>query len=630
MNRLFTQITQRTAMVLVALTAALSGNAVNVTYSLTTHIDGRTMTKTTSQDEGATLSLPYDMRRGYTTYTFYSDAALTTQIEVVPSEDATVYVDYEFNSPFTLSIDENHGVPLVIRGNNREGFVRLNASGELVKSADGVTNLEILGDAYCLYIYSPNERAYITWQSGSAKRTTSETKPAVGWQLLKNYNYSEHTTSFKDVHFALGTYDENSNNAKYLVKGDMDNITSSSDYQNNLSVTLNSSNFTQQTSLTISDATRKAKSTTYWSTRSNALNDGKTTLVSYIFSHTDHTYTITYYIVQDYEPYGITRLVYAPLTTAVIPSNPPEGAVKDALDNLKNNDLFDYSFYKDRELTQEYGENEYTEPGEGQAANKNIMVFVKEKRKEGSEMAFIKDRWITICLPYGVDNTDSYFGEGAVLINKFSGIEVKGSKYKLIFNNVKTMEANTPYMLKAVNVEEGQYLTLYNTATPPRDEDQSEESMHISIDYEDANSTVSMCGTYDGTTLKYDADKYQFFLGYTKSNDPENQKYAEDWAEEQPKFYTVSTTRDVDIQKFRCWFEIVDKESGSSAGAKTLSFSFFDDTTGIEHIIEPDGTDHPAAPIYNISGQMVRPACSTFEGLPKGIYIVNGKKFVVK
>ena len=344
MNRLFTQITQRTAMLLVALTAALSGNAVNVTYSLTTHIDGRTMTKTTSQDEGATLSLPYDMRRGYTTYTFYSDAALTTQIEVVPSEDATVYVDYEFNSPFTLSIDENHGVPLVIRGNNREGFVRLNASGELVKSADGVTNLEILGDAYCLYIYSPNERAYITWQSGSAKRTTSETKPAVGWQLLKNYNYSEHTTSFKDVHFALGTYDENSNNAKYLVKGDMDNITSSSDYQNNLSVTLNSSNFTQQTSLTISDETRKKKSTNNWSIKSNALNDGKTTLVSYIFSHTDHTYTITYYIVQDYEPYGITRLVYAPLTTAVIPSNPPEGAVKDALDNLKNNDLFDYSF----------------------------------------------------------------------------------------------------------------------------------------------------------------------------------------------------------------------------------------------------------------------------------------------
>ena len=48
-------------------------------------------------------NMPQKFWRAYTTYKYYSDAAKTQEITVAPSEDATVYVDYVFDSPFVLS-----------------------------------------------------------------------------------------------------------------------------------------------------------------------------------------------------------------------------------------------------------------------------------------------------------------------------------------------------------------------------------------------------------------------------------------------------------------------------------------------------------------------------------------------
>ena len=79
--------------------------AVNIAYSLTTHVDGRTISGTVSLDAGESLeaNMPQKFWRAYTTYKYYSDAAKTQEITVAPSEDATVYVDYVFDSPFVLS-----------------------------------------------------------------------------------------------------------------------------------------------------------------------------------------------------------------------------------------------------------------------------------------------------------------------------------------------------------------------------------------------------------------------------------------------------------------------------------------------------------------------------------------------
>lgn len=81
----------------------------NVTYSLTTHVDGRTITATTSIAAGSELldQMPQALWRGFCDYKFYSDAELTQEITTAPEEDATVYVDYTFDPPFQVSTDDN-------------------------------------------------------------------------------------------------------------------------------------------------------------------------------------------------------------------------------------------------------------------------------------------------------------------------------------------------------------------------------------------------------------------------------------------------------------------------------------------------------------------------------------------
>lgn len=84
------------------------------------------------------------------------------------------------------------------------------------------------------------------------------------------------------------------------------------------------------------------------------------------------------------------------------------------------------------------------------------------------------------------------------------------------------------------------------------------------------------------------------------------------------------------LKAFRCWFEL-----DNSSTAKSISLlidGVEDSTTGIDDI--HGSTDHTSYKrgidgVFNINGQMVRRNCS-LEGLPKGMYIVNGKKIIIR
>ena len=81
------------------------------------------------------------------------------------------------------------------------------------------------------------------------------------------------------------------------------------------------------------------------------------------------------------------------------------------------------------------------------------------------------------------------------------------------------------------------------------------------------------------------------------------------------------------ILGFRCWIA-----TGSAGLAKQMTFSIngvVDNTTGINQTIVDDQRPQNAD-IYTVNGQLVRAGSSSIEGLPKGIYIVNGKKLVVR
>ena len=52
-------------------------------------------------------------------------------------------------------------------------------------------------------------------------------------------------------------------------------------------------------------------------------------------------------------------------------------------------------------------------------------------------------------------------------------------------------------------------------------------------------------------------------------------------------------------------------------------------STGIDNIVIEEGNTTHHSPIYDLQGRMVRPNSDT-TGLPKGVYIVGGKKKIVE
>ena len=84
------------------------------------------------------------------------------------------------------------------------------------------------------------------------------------------------------------------------------------------------------------------------------------------------------------------------------------------------------------------------------------------------------------------------------------------------------------------------------------------------------------------------------------------------------------------LKAFRCWFEL-----DNSSTAKSISLlidGVEDSTTGIDDIHgSTDCTSYKRGieGVFNMNGQMVRRSCS-LEGLPKGMYVVNGKKIIIR
>lgn len=97
------------------------------------------------------------------------------------------------------------------------------------------------------------------------------------------------------------------------------------------------------------------------------------------------------------------------------------------------------------------------------------------------------------------------------------------------------------------------------------------------------------------------------------------------------KIVQVPSTKKYGLKGFRCWFEV----KGSSSQAKALRLEIdgiSDDATSIDDINSQPSqftSRHKGiSGVFNLDGQKVREGEST-QNLPKGIYIVNGRKVVV-
>lgn len=96
------------------------------------------------------------------------------------------------------------------------------------------------------------------------------------------------------------------------------------------------------------------------------------------------------------------------------------------------------------------------------------------------------------------------------------------------------------------------------------------------------------------------------------------------------KLYPYKTDQKYGIRGFSGWFHYEPIDGYSKASE--LSLSLFDDgsTTPIETVKVDDLNRDTSGKVYSISGVLMKNNAADLNNLPKGIYVVNGKKYVVK
>lgn len=94
------------------------------------------------------------------------------------------------------------------------------------------------------------------------------------------------------------------------------------------------------------------------------------------------------------------------------------------------------------------------------------------------------------------------------------------------------------------------------------------------------------------------------------------------------KLYPYTAGQKYGIRGFSGWFH----RNNSISNAHELSLSLFDDSsiTPIETVKEDDLNRDTSGKVYSISGVLMKNNAADLNNLSKGIYVVNGKKYVVK
>lgn len=248
-------------------------------------------------------------------------------------------------------------------------------------------------------------------------------------------------------------------------------------------------------------------------------------------------------------------------------------------------------------------------------ANANNVV---EKTAEGHvaqvkiARKMVANRWTTCVLPFSLNRqqVDAIFGpaysatakEGTQILY-FDHIE--GNKAYFVRHAYNTIVAGKPFLIKptkniesinTADVTDYKYVTIENTE--PNNWCESNGYVWTSS-YNTMNIVKNdyFIGASDGKFKAYSANSgtVKGFRGFLKANLPAGAK---------PVMLSISTS------------SITDGNDG--------------ETTGIEDlIITTDGELMPAnSRVYNINGQLVSEDASSFQSLPSGIYIINGKKYI--
>lgn len=236
---------------------------------------------------------------------------------------------------------------------------------------------------------------------------------------------------------------------------------------------------------------------------------------------------------------------------------------------------------------------------------------------------FYKNRWNAICLPYSINRRqiEDVFGDGTMVV-LMNEINTSTKKVMFIEHANQDIIAGYPYLIFPTTKDD-------NVKT-----DHSEiNGITTRATFGEADSPLFSVGT-DGKTYlvaePMQSDALVFKGTFTNSTLNEGSYVVTN------KGVLSRIPKDgMKIKPYRSYIYF----NRETAGAKAISLQNMnvngfeneeDNTTGIENLLFESGILTHSADVYSIDGQLVRSKALNFNGLPKGVYIVNGKKYVKK
>ena len=248
------------------------------------------------------------------------------------------------------------------------------------------------------------------------------------------------------------------------------------------------------------------------------------------------------------------------------------------------------------------------------ATANNVVVKTAEGRVAQVKIArkMVANRWTTCVLPFSLNRqqVDAIFGpaysatakEGTQILY-FDHIE--GNKAYFVRHAYNTIVAGKPFLIKPTKE-----VTSINTA---------DVKAYPYVTIENAEP-AKWC----------ESNGYVWTSSYNTMNIVKNDYFI---GASDGKFKAYSGTSGT-VKGFRGFLK-ADHSAGTKPMMLSISTSSITDgnegeTTGIEDlIINADGELIPAnCRVYNINGQLVSEDANSFQSLPSGIYIINGKKYI--
>ena len=245
---------------------------------------------------------------------------------------------------------------------------------------------------------------------------------------------------------------------------------------------------------------------------------------------------------------------------------------------------------------------------------KNATVTLNRK--------FYKNYWNAICLPYSINRRqiEKVFGDGTMVV-LMKNIETSTKKVIFIEHANQDIIAGYPYLIFPTNKADNDK-TNHDPIT----------GITTRATFGEANSPLFGVGTdgftYSGTEMQRDALVFKGTFTNTKLTEGSYVVTNKGVLSRIPKDET-------NIKPYRSYIYFNRRTVGAKAiSLQSMNVNGFendeDNTTGIENLLFESGILTHSADVYSIDGKLVRSKALNFNGLPKGVYIVNGKKYVKK